>query len=468
MWAQLEAPTKTLPTGHIHKGEKIMRNTSNTLKTTRVNTKTKPVSERIFAKNVFVNNDTHITNRNNNDLIVGPTRGGKTRGYIIPNLLRAKENMIVADTKGNLYRLFGDYLRSKGFDVQCIDFKDIENSLYGYNPLSYVRKTRNPDLIAQGDLYNEQDIKKIALAICPIQDYKNPFWDLASQMYLEMFIIYILNNYPEDKRNLKSAYEMLCLMGTEEFNVVISEEIERYPNSAFAKKCSMIRQNSVADKMDSSIKGILAQHLDAICYSTTECMYTNKKQVDFSSFLKRKNVLFLNVSDSDRSQDTLVNIFYTQAFRYLMSAADNRPDSRLPIPVRFLLDDFSTNTVIPDFDKLISVIGSREISVSLIVQSLSQLNALYNGEKAKTIINNCDHCLYLGGTDIDTARHFAEKINCQISTVLNLPLDSAFFFERGCAPVKVEKYDLEADKIYAKLTKNQENTVFETKSTSAV
>lgn len=168
-------------------------------------------------------------------------------------------------------------------------------------------------------------------------------------------------------------------------------------------------------------------------------------------FLKRKTALFLSVSDSDRSQDALINIFYTQALQYLMAAADRQPNSRLPIPVRFILDDFSTNTVIPDFDKIISVIRSREIYVSIVIQSLSQLEGLYGYAKAQTIINNCDHCLYLGGTDTQTARYFAEKFNCQVSTVLNLPLDTMFIFERGSEPRKVQKYELAQDEVYHSL-----------------
>ena len=158
--------------------------------------------------------------------------------------------------------------------------------------------------------------------------------------------------------------------------------------------------------------------------------------------------IFLSVSDSDRSQDVLINLFYTQALQYLMDAADRQPDSRLPIPVRFILDDFSTNTVIPDFDKIISVIRSREIYVSVVIQSLSQLEGLYSHAKAQTIINNCDHCLYLGGTDTRTAQYFAEKFNCQVSTVLNLPLDTLFIFERGSEPRKARKYELNQDEVY--------------------
>ena len=134
-----------------------------------------------------------------------------------------------------------------------------------------------------------------------------------------------------------------------------------------------------------------------------------------------------------------------------MTAADKQPDSRLPIPVRFILDDFSTNTVIPDFDKIIAVIRSREIYVSVVIQSLSQLEGLYGHAKSQTIINNCDHCLYLGGTDTQTAKYFAEKFNCQISTVLNLPLDTMFIFERGTEPRRVKKYELAQDEIYRSL-----------------
>lgn len=415
------------------------------------NAKTSAASERILAKGVFVNNNSHFTYRNNNDLIVGPTRGGKTTGYIIPNLLHSSEGMIIADTKSNLYRHYGEYLAEKGYNVQCIDFADIENTPCGYNPLDFIRKTKNQRLIKQGDSYSEQDVKKIASIICPIQSQKDPFWDLAAQMYLEMFILYILHNCPDEEKNLSTAYSLLCMMGSEEFNELMETEIRNYPHSSFAKKYRMIAQNSIVGKMDASIKGILAQHLDVIAYSATEQMFTMKKQVDMTSFLKQKTALFLNISDADRSQDSLVNTFYTQAFQYLLFEADHLPDSRLPIPVRFLLDDFATNTVIPDFDKLISVIGSREVSVSLIVQSLSQLQGLYSPDKAKTIINNCDHCLYLGGTDSDTARFFSEKFNCMITTVLNLPLGSAFLFERGSAPKKVDRYDLESDEVYIEL-----------------
>ncbi len=408
-------------------------------------------SKRIFAKDVFVSNDTWVTGINNNDLLVGPAGSGKTRGYVIPNILHTQDSLIVADTKGNLCRLYGEHLKEKGYTVMHLDFTDVANTPWGYNPLAYIRECRDDDTNKNGDYYSEQDIKKVAQAICPCLNSKEPFWDQAAQMYLETIILFIMNLLPPWQHNLYEVYTFLSKMGTDELTNMIEEECTTHPDSAFTRKMQMILQNAKADKMDASIKGILAQHLDVVTYSGVKRMFCMKEQVNMGAFLKGKTALFLSVSDSDRSQDSLINLFYTQALQYLMTAADRRPDSRLPIPVRFILDDFSTNTVIPDFDKIISVIRSREIYVSVIIQSLSQLEGLYGHSKAQTIINNCDHCLYLGGTDTQTAEYFAKKFNCQISTVLNQPLDGLFIFERGSEPRKARKYDLNSDMAYRSL-----------------
>ena len=405
-------------------------------------------SDRILAKGIRVSNDTWDTGINNNDLLVGPAGGGKTRGYVIPNILHAQDSLIVADTKGNLCRLFGEHLKRRGYTVMHLDFTDAAGTPWGYNPLAYIRECRDPERNRNGDYYDEQDVKKVAQAVCPNQNSDDPFWDLAAQMYLEAFLLFILNQLPDEEHDLYTAYTFLTKLGTDEFNHILEEECTAHPNSAFARKIGIIRQNARAERMDASIKGILAQHLDVVAWSGVKHMFRMERQVDLGAFLRGKTALFLSVSDSDRSQDNLINLFYTQALQYLMAAADKRPDSRLPIPVRFILDDFSTNTLIPNFDKIISVIRSREIYVSLVVQSLSQLEGLYGHAQAQTIINNCDHCLYLGGTDAETARYFAEKLNRQITTVLNLPLDSMILFTRGSEPRRTQRYELDRDDVY--------------------
>ena len=129
------------------------------------------------------------------------------------------------------------------------------------------------------------------------------------------------------------------------------------------------------------------------------------------------------------------------------------------MPVRFILDDFATNAYIPDFDNIISVIRSREIYVSIILQSITQLDALYGSRKAKTIINNCDNCLYLGGQDIETASYMSYKANKSITTILNMPLEEAYLFTRGSEPRKVEKYDLTEHTRYRELPESRNISV---------
>ena len=322
-------------------------------------------SNRILAKGVSVSNDTWVTGINNNDLVVGPSGGGKTRGYVVPNILHTQDSLIVADTKGNLRRLYGRHLEKQGYTVMHLDFTDTAATPWGYNPLTYIRKCRDSEANREGDYYNEQDIKKVAQAICPCNNHKEPFWDMAAQMYLEAILLFVLNRLPRKQHDLYQAYTFLTKMGTADLDNVVAEECIAHPDCAFARKFRMVQQNTKADRMDASIKGILAQHLDAVSYSGMKRMFRMQRQVDLGAFLRGKTVLFLSVSDSDRSQDALINLFYTQALQYLMAAADRQPDSRLPIPVRLILDDFSTNTLIPDFDKIISVIRSREIYVSL-------------------------------------------------------------------------------------------------------
>ena len=181
-------------------------------------------------------------------------------------------------------------------------------------------------------------------------------------------------------------------------------------------------------------------------------MYSAPDRIRFQTLGQEKTAVFLTISDTDRSMDGLVNPFYTQALQALCASADrDYPDHRLPVPVRLILDDFATNACIPDFDKIISVIRSREISVSIILQSISQLDSVYGHSASMTIINNCDNCLYLGGQDVETARYIAAKANKTADTILNMPLDQAYLFTRGQKGRLVRKFDIRTHPDYPAL-----------------
>ncbi len=407
-------------------------------------------TRRILAQGQYMSNDTWRTGLNNNDLIIGPSGAGKTRGYVKPNLLQCEESVIVADTKGSLIGEVGPAMAARGYKVVNIDFTEMQGS-YGYNPLDHIRYDR------KRHKYVEQDIMTVAAALCPVEGSKEPFWELSARMYLACMLGYVLECLPKREHDLVFVMKLFAEMDTQSkggsrFDRLLQALGKENPDSFAYQKYRMFKENAVADRTDACIKAVVAQVLDPLTFDGPVAMFRKSKRIRFEDLGREKTAVFLTVSDTDRSADTLVNLFYTQALQSLCRSADkDYPDHRLPVPVRFILDDFATNTVIPDFDNIISVIRSREIYVSVIIQSLTQLEGLYGSSKAMTIANNCDNWLYLGGQDVATARFISVKANRTADTVLNLPLGSAYLFTRGRKPQVVNQFDLKTHEGYRTL-----------------
>ena len=416
---------------------------------------------RILASGELRDNNTWNTGLNNNDLMIGPPGAGKTRYYIKPNLLQCQESVVITDTKGSLLDEVGGDLAARGYRVLCIDFADMGESSKGscgYNPLDYIRYSEKTGR------WSERDILSVAAALVPVESERDPFWEQAAQQYVACMIAYTMECLPPEERDLGTVMRLFACMDydrnergatfekSSKFGQMMHELEQEDPKSFAWKKFCSIRGNATAEKMHESIRGILTSKLDALTFDAAVSLYTKKEKIDFTSLGKQRTALFLTVSDTDRSLDRLVNLFYTQAFQALCNSADrDYKNHRLPIPVRFMLDDFAAGTKIPDFDKLTSVIRSREISVSIVIQSLTQLEALYGEAKALTIVNNCDNCLYLGGQDVHTARFMSEKINRPANAILTMPLGSAYLFTRGQEAKKVAKYDLTSHERYKNL-----------------
>ena len=421
--------------------------------------KTKPnknhnANRRILAKGCYISNNTWATGLNNNDIIIGPSGSGKTRGYVKPNILQCNESMIIADTKGNLIKDLKKPLEKAGYKVIDMNFKNLAHS-YGYNPFDYIRYDK------ESGRYNEQDILTIASAIVPKPASKNdPFWELAAKMYFTSAVAYTMECLPEDEHNLDSAITLSLQMGSGNYAKLIEELECVNPDSLAARTYNLFKSTYKSEKTEASILAILGEKFNGLILSELLKMYKSENRIDFSSLGREKTAVFLSISDTDRSKDRIISLFYTQALQALCNSADfDYEDCRLPVPVRFILDDFATNAYIPDFDKIISVIRSREIYVSIILQSITQLDALYGSSNAKTIINNCDNCLYLGGQDIDTAKYMSFKANKSITTILNMPLDEAYLFTRGREPRIVEKYDITEHTRYRELPESRNITV---------
>lgn len=374
---------------------------------------------RILAEEKQVSNDTWSTGLNNNDVIIGPSGAGKTRGYVLPNILQCSESMIITDTKGALREQVGAMLQRNGYQIYELNLTNCQASSVGYNPLRFIRYDQ------EWECYNEQDILRVSACLVPIEIRSDPFWDRAARMLLETLIGYLLDCQCQEEHTLDNVLLLLSEMGGGKAGALLDEYAVIAPESFAAVRWKLFKNMTNADKTVACVQGILAEKLSVLMFDGLSALFRRTDQLDFAAMGREKTALF-----------------YAQALQELCAEADRNQDHRLNIPVRFYLDDFAANVTVPDFDKVISVIRSREISVSIVLQSISQLESLYSHAQAMTIINNCDNMLYLGGQDVETARYISVKANRPVSTILNMDLQSAWLFTRGREPKQVQKYDL--------------------------
>lgn len=412
---------------------------------------------RILAQDRLISNNTRTTKLNNNDLIIGPTGAGKTRNYVKPNLLQyALEggcSLIIADTKGSLVEEVGPVMAAHGYKVINLDFINLMNNSVGYNPLDFV----SYDPAQKG--YSEQEILTISSALVPIETKRDPFWEQSAQIFLSAFIGYALETLPPEEHTLEAVVQLyrnlsqpVCAESKSTAGTILFQALGgKRPDSAAWQNYQMASKIVPSEKTFASIEMFLTNKLASLSLRGAKRLYNLEERINFQTLCREKTAVFLTISDTDRSMDKLVNLFYTQALDQLVKTANTSPGYRLPLPVRLILDDFAANVTIPDFDKTIAVIRSREISVSLIIQDINQLYSLYGDHRGRSIINNCDSQLYLGGQDVDTAQFIGTKADRTQNTVLNLPLDDAWLFVRGSAPAQVHKYDLTAHPLYAEL-----------------
>ena len=400
-----------------------------------------------------INNNTFVTGQNNHDIIIGPSGSGKTGGYVVPNLQNPFESLIVVDTKGSLCKKFRDSLIKKGFKVDVLHFVNPEKSTCGFNPLSYLKMNKDGNV-------SQKDVKSLAATLVPILDKRDLYWSLSARKYVAMLIAYVMEMLPEENQNMRSIFSLhmeTCAKRTKEhFDELCDDE----PNSMFACLYKALSNIYQSDKTWACVLDFASAALDSLDTKEMDEIWINKESYDFTLLGKEKSVLFVNISDMDRTFDAVLNLIYVQGLNSLVELADSNGDGRLNVPVRFIMDDFTSGAPIEHFDNIISVIRSRDISVSLIIQSLSQLNAKYGYDNAKTILNNCDHILYLGSNDIDTLRYISTRLNVAEHIIERLPKEKAYLFSSGKGGRLIDKMKpystLENDTLLN--TKNNDNT----------
>ena len=432
--------------------------TKNTTKKTNTpKTKNTEPSCRILAQGYKVMNDQIASGLNGHDLIIGSTGAGKTGGYVVPNLLITDHSMVVIDTKNTLYRSYRRYLEKKGFRVVKIDFVHPEDSAT-YNMLDYIHtcekassRDENGEILIRGrNDYKQSDLKKIAKVLVPDEvDTHETFWADSARKVIVSLMAFVMECLPEEERHMGSVVELYIEMCEEVAagrrdrdweGVRFFKALEKdNPESFAVKMYKMYAGNFVAEKCWGSIEQFVSNALEVFTYNDTRNLFYGKSTINFKELGREKTILFLNVSDTDRSFDPIVNVLYTQLFQALCDEADSKPSEKLDVPVRIMMDDFASGVKIENFEKIITVIRSREIYVSIIMQSIFQMNTLYNDAQSKTIVNSCDCKIFLGGQDPDTARYLADMAGRLPESIMKIARDQVMLFIRGEEPKTLPK-----------------------------
>lgn len=359
---------------------------------------------KILTKNVKLGLKGKQHKRNLNVLVVGGSGAGKTFSYCKPNIMQANSSFVCLDPKGEIVRDTGYLLEQKGYEVRVLDLINMDRS-HCYNPFVYLK--------------NDNDVQKLVTNLFKSTTPKgassnDPFWDTAAQMLLLSLIFYLMYEAPEDEQNFVMVMELLRAGDVHEDDDSYVSPLDMLMNRLETKNPEHIAvkyyhdYHSGSAKTLKSIQITLAARLEKFNLESLAKM-TMTDELDLPSLGEKKVALFALIPDNDTSFNFLVSILYTQIFQQLFYLADHKYGGSLPVHVHFVMDEFANVSLPDDFDKILSVMRSREVSVSIILQNLAQLKALFE-KQWESIVGNCDEFLYLGGNEQSTHKYVSELL----------------------------------------------------------
>ena len=423
-------------------------------------------NNKILTQNVEIGLDGRKHRRNLNVLICGGSGAGKTRFYAKPNIMQCNCSFVILDPKGEILRDTGNLLEEKGYEVKVLDLINMDKS-HCYNPFVYLK--------------DDNDVQRLVTNLFKSTTPKgsqsnDPFWDTAASMLLLSLIFYLWYEAPEEEQNFTMVMEMLRAGDVKEDDDMylspldlLFEKLEKKNPEHIALKYYRDYHSGSAKTLK-SIQITLASRLEKFNLRSLS-MLTMTDELDLPSLGEKKTALFALIPDNDTSFNFIVSILYTQLFQQLFYVADHKYKGSLPVPVHFVMDEFANVSLPEDFDKILSVMRSRQVSVSIILQNLAQLKALFE-KQWESIVGNCDEFLYLGGNEQSTHKYVSEllgKENLDLNTygkshgrngnystnyqqtgrelmtpdeVRMLDNKYAILFIRGERPIKDLKYDI--------------------------
>lgn len=359
---------------------------------------------KILTQNTAIGLNGRKHRRNLNVLVCGGSGAGKTRFYAKPNIMNANTSFVVLDPKGEILRDTGNLLKEKGYEIKVLDLINMEKS-HCYNPFVY--------------LHDDNDIQKLVTNIFKNTTPKgaqtqDPFWDNAAMMLLLALIFYLHYEAPPEEQNFPMVLEMIRAGEVMEENDTYNSPLDELFNRLETRSPEHIalkyyrNYRSGSGKTLKSIQITLVSRLEKFNLDSLAGI-TQTDDMELSEIGERKTAIFAVIPDNDSSFNFIVGMLYTQLFQQLYYKADIEHGGRLPVHVHFVMDEFA-NVALPDeFDKLLSTMRSREISVSIIIQNLAQLKALFE-KQWESIVGNCDEFLYLGGNEQSTHEYVSKLL----------------------------------------------------------
>lgn len=359
---------------------------------------------KILSQNVRIGLDGKKHRRNLNTLVIGGSGAGKTRFYAKPNILQCNTSIVCLDPKGELLRDTGNLLEKEGYVIRVIDLIDMSKS-HGYNPFAYIQ--------------DDKDVLKLITNLIRNTTPKgtqsnDPFWEKSETALLEALCLYLINEAPEEEQNFSMVMEMIVAAEPKEddedyispLDQLFIELEKDKPESLALKQYKIYKQ--AAGKTAKSILISVGVRLAAFNLESIASL-THYDELELEKMGERKTALFAVIPDNDSTFNFLIGMLYTQLFQMLYYSADIIHHGELPIPVHFMMDEFA-NVALPDeFDKLLATMRSRRIFVSIIIQNLAQIKALYK-DAWESIVGNCDELYYLGGNEQSTHKFMSEYL----------------------------------------------------------
>ena len=390
------------------------------------------------------------TQLNNNVIVVGGSGSGKSMSYSESCLLKTKNSsLIVKLSKRKLIDKYTPLYESRAYDVKVLDLVNPAKSNVAFDPLYYIKSETDAVHLAKTLVKLDPEKSKPSSA--------DPYWDESATLLVYSLILLALamdenaslSSVIRYIKNLKISDDYSSSISTNLDSTFNAIEEERPDHPAVTAWRSF---SQLPPKTARCIYGTLISALDAVFTPGILEMMDKENKIDFQETARKKTIIFVLTSAVSPAIHSFANLFFAYAIKELFEFAEEQPNGKPPVPLHLLCDDFAVGGCIEKFQEYISIFREKQIRISMLLQSESQLVSMYGEDNATTIINNCDTYVYMGGMDLRTCNHISQRANLPLEDILYMPIARSIIFRRGQKPIFTNRYNITENPLYREIT----------------